>query len=256
MKMSKVIFGEPLIHLSSVDSTNIFANRLITQEEVQEGTVILADHQINGKGQGGNRWLSEPGSNLLFSAVFNPDFLRADRQYYLSMVVANAIADFLSDFSNNIAIKWPNDILISHKKIAGILIENTILGEYLRTTIAGIGLNVNQVKFPEEIPDAVSLTMTTGRQYKLNELLGPLLEKLSASVNLLYENRIGLIRTTYLNNLYGLNEWHDFSDPLGQFEGRITDVAESGELMVLKRNGELCNYGFREITFHRNTTMP
>jgi len=254
--MRTIKFGEPLIHLSSVDSTNIFANRLINQEEVREGTVILADHQINGKGQGGNRWISEPGSNLLFSAVFNPDFLRADRQYYLSMVVANAIADFLSEFSNNIAIKWPNDMLINHKKIAGILIENTILGEYLRTTIAGIGLNVNQVKFPEEIPDAVSLTMTTGRQYKLKELLGTLLEKLSTSVNLLYENRIGLIRTAYLNNLYGLNEWHEFSDSMGQFEGRINDVAETGELMVLKRNGELSHYGFREITFQRNSTMP
>lgn len=251
--MKNIKFGEPLIHLTSVDSTNDYATQLLNKEMVKEGTVILADHQLKGKGQGGNQWTSEPGSNLLFSAIFRPDFLRADKQYYLSMCVANAIADFLSDFSENIAIKWPNDILIDGRKIAGILIENTIMGEFLLTTVAGIGLNVNQDSFPAGIPDAVSLKMITGKQYHLLKLLNQLLEKLSHSVNLLCENRIGIIRTTYLNYLYGLNEWRHFGDSRGDFEGRITDVADSGELLVLKRNGEIAGYGFREISFYMNS---
>ncbi len=245
-----ISIGETLIHLTSVDSTNLYAAQLI-RKEIQDGTVILADYQTQGKGQGGNQWLSEAGDNLLFSVILKPAFLKADKQYYISMAIANALTDFISTLCDNVAIKWPNDLLVNHKKIAGVLIENTIMGEYLRTTIAGIGINVNQEKFPAELPEAVSIRMVTGRYFTLQDLHRPLFGKLSEHLNLIYENRLGIVRTTYLNSLFGLNEWHQFSDAHDRFEGRITDVADSGELMVLKRNGKISSYGFREITLHR-----
>ena len=115
--MRTVTVGFPLIHLTSVDSTNKFAARLLHQEVVSEGTVILADVQTRGKGQGDNIWLSDNGLNLLFSLILKPDFLPAHKQFYLSMSVAIGINEFLLDLGIQSQIKWPNDILIHDKRL-------------------------------------------------------------------------------------------------------------------------------------------
>ena len=118
--MKKVEIGNPLIRLQSVDSTNNYAAQLIKQGSVQEGTVILAVHQTQGKGQAGSQWQSEEGVNLLISAILRPDFLPADKQFYLSMCVATAIADFIERFGVQSMIKWPNDIMIGKRKVAWV----------------------------------------------------------------------------------------------------------------------------------------
>ena len=245
--MNPVKIGYPLIHLPSVDSTNVYAITLLQTTSVTEGTVILADHQMKGKGQGGSLWQSDSNTNLLFSVILKPDFLRADKQYYLSMCISAGIADFVGSVAGNALIKWPNDILAGEKKIAGILIENSIMGENLYTSVVGIGLNVNQVNFPDDIPDPVSLRMITGETYELPALFNRLLESLTRAIELLYTGRLDIIKNTYLNKLWRLNQWHWFSDAGGKFEGRITDVAESGELIVMRKNNELKYYGFKEI---------
>ena len=139
--------GNSVIHLTSVDSTNKYAATLLRKENIPEGTVILADVQTHGKGQGGNTWLSDKDLNLLFSLILKPDFLPAYKQFYLSMSIASGIHDCMADLGIRSWIKWPNDILIQDKKVAGILIENTIQFQNIQTSIVGIGLNVNQVTF-------------------------------------------------------------------------------------------------------------
>jgi BirA family biotin operon repressor/biotin-[acetyl-CoA-carboxylase] ligase len=247
-KLRNVKLGEPLIHLHSVDSTNNYA-WLIHKEKATEGTVILADHQQKGKGQGGSHWISDHNSNLLFSILLKPDFIPAERQYYLSMSISGGLADFVASIAGASAIKWPNDILLNMKKVAGVLIENTIMGDMLNTSVIGIGLNVNQREFPQDLPNPVSLSLATGKEYNLDETLKELLAYLSISVDQLYGGRLDLVRTTYLNHLWRLNEWALFTDDSGRFEGRIEDVADSGELMVTRRSGEVKRYGFKEIRF-------
>jgi BirA family biotin operon repressor/biotin-[acetyl-CoA-carboxylase] ligase len=163
------------------------------------------------------------------------------------MCVSSAIHDYLETIIQPVRIKWPNDILVKGKKIAGILIENTIVGRNLHTSIVGIGLNVNQKNFPDDVPDPTSLIIATGKEYDLSDSLSGLLESLNLHISKLYGKSFTEIKTRYLNNLWGLNDWAAYSDASGSFEGRITDVADSGELMVLHRDGKIKNYGFREI---------
>lgn len=247
--MRKITIGYPLIKLESVDSTNVYAAQLLRTGQVNEGTVILAVDQTKGKGQGGNRWISEPGSNLLLSLILRPDFMLAERQFFLSMCVSNAIHGFLEPLSPPAFIKWPNDILVKGRKIAGILIENTIIDRNLHTSVVGIGLNVNQQDFPDDLPDPISLRMATGREWNLSDTLDGLLAALTLHLNKLYEKNYTEIKTNYLNKLWGLNTWAWYADASGTFEGRIVDVADSGELVVVNRKGIPKAYGFKEIQF-------
>ncbi len=164
--MRTITLGFPLIHLASVDSTNKYAAAILHKQDAGEGTVILADVQTSGKGQGDNIWLSDSGLNLLCSIILKPDFLPAYKQFYLSMCVATGIYDCLNDLGIQSQVKWPNDILIKGKKVAGILIENTILSQNLLTSVIGIGLNVNQVSFPPGIPNAASLACSNRKKLR------------------------------------------------------------------------------------------
>jgi BirA family biotin operon repressor/biotin-[acetyl-CoA-carboxylase] ligase len=247
--MRKIALGEPLIQLHSVDSTNTYATELVHKGTVIEGTVILAGQQTQGKGQGVNRWVSEAGCNLLFSLILRPDFLPAERQFYLSMCVSIAIVDYIVSIGKPTRIKWPNDVLLNGKKVAGILIENTILGQHLNTSIVGIGLNVNQKIFPPDLSNATSISLETGCNYALTGSLNELMKCMTNRINLLYAEKFPEIRTSYLNNLWLMNEWSRFTDHSGPFEGRIADVADSGELIVVHRGGGIKQYGFKEIIF-------
>jgi BirA family transcriptional regulator, biotin operon repressor / biotin---[acetyl-CoA-carboxylase] ligase len=247
--MRTVILGFPMIHLASVDSTNKYAAGILNKENAAEGTVILADVQTRGKGQGDNMWLSDNGLNLLCSIILKPDFLPAYKQFYLSMCVATGIYDCLTDLGIRAQIKWPNDILIKGKKAAGILIENTVLSQNLNTSVIGIGLNVNQVSFPAGIPNPTSLLSETGKSYVISQLLEKLLSFLEIRFNQLYAEDFISIKSRYLNCLWLLNTRTTFSDQRSVFEGRIVDVAESGELVILTAEGETRMYGFKEVEF-------
>jgi BirA family biotin operon repressor/biotin-[acetyl-CoA-carboxylase] ligase len=246
--MRNINLGTTLIQLKSVDSTNSYASRLLSRENVPEGTVILAVYQTHGKGQGGNNWESDEGKNLLFSIILKPVFLIADKQFYLSMCISNGIVDFLAPLAKPVSIKWPNDIYLNGRKVAGILIENTIAANYLFTSIVGIGLNVNQRIFSKHLPNPTSLSLETGEEFNLSDNLIILLKSLESWINKLYNGFLAEIKIHYLNNLWLINRWSKFTDTSGIFEGRITDVTELGELVVLKKNGEMKSYFHREIT--------
>jgi len=247
--MKKPILGKPILKLTSVDSTNNYATALLSNDTTGEGTVILADVQTQGRGHGGNKWFSDAGKNLLCSIILKPDFLVAERQFFLSMCVSNAIHDLILPIARPVFIKWPNDILLIGKKVAGILIENTIIGNHMNTSVIGIGLNVNQEYFPCDLHDPISLSIATGKKYDLNNILSGLIKSLSFHIEKLYLEQYAEIKTIYLNNLWSLNEWAFYTDTSGIFEGRIADVADSGELMMIHRNGIMKQYGFKEIAF-------
>ncbi len=245
--MRTVTLGYPIIHLPSVDSTNNYAAWLLHKENPAEGTVILADVQSRGKGQGINIWLSDKDLNLLCSIILKPDFMPAYKQFYLSMCIASGINDCLIALGIRSQVKWPNDILVKGKKIAGILIENTILSQNLRTSIVGIGLNVNQVNFPPDISNPSSLAAETGQSFDVAQMLTLLLSFLEKRLNQLYAEDYIAVKSGYLNSLWLLNTYVGFTDQKGVFEGRIVDVAESGELVILTSAGETRLYGFKEV---------
>jgi BirA family biotin operon repressor/biotin-[acetyl-CoA-carboxylase] ligase len=246
--MRNINLGYTLIQLQSVDSTNSYALRLLSREDVHEGTVILAVYQTQGKGQGGNNWESDEGKNLLFSIILKPEFLRADKQFYLSMCISNGILDFINPIARPVSIKWPNDIYLRGRKVAGILIENTIMANCLYISVVGIGLNVNQRVFSNHLPNPTSLSLETGKEFILSDSLNILLKSLDQWINKLYQGIFAEIKTTYLNNLWLMNKWTTFTDISGRFEGRITDVSESGELVILKKDGKMKSYLHKEIT--------
>ncbi len=246
---TEIIIGQPLIRLDEVDSTNVYASRLLKHDNPKEGTVILADYQHYGRGQRGNSWESEKGMNLTFSFILKPDFLEARKQFYLLMSISLGIIDALYKVEVHPFIKWPNDIFINQRKTGGILIENFLSGNKLMAVIAGIGINVNQISFSFAGSMATSLRTETGNYFNRDELFQLTLKNLNKWVNALYRREFGLIYKTYLIHLWLYNQWADFADAKEKIRGCIRGVSEEGQLMIEDEQGKIRIYGFKEIEY-------
>ena len=244
-----MIIGSGFIFREETASTNNVAANLIQLKNPPEGTIVHAGYQSAGKGQKGNTWESEPNKNLMFSIVLYPSMVSPSGQFIISMVISLGISDYLKPAVNNVRIKWPNDIFAGNDKIAGILIENSIAGDSIVSTVAGIGLNVNQDVFPDFIPRAVSLRMITGREYDLTACLSQLSACLDKRYKQLIAGENDEIRKQYISSLYRLNEWAQYRAAGSEFTGRILSVNESGCLMVETEKGKIRDFAFREIEF-------
>jgi BirA family transcriptional regulator, biotin operon repressor / biotin---[acetyl-CoA-carboxylase] ligase len=161
--------GQKIIHLETIDSTNNYTATMFKSGKIRHGAVIMADVQTMGKGQRGKSWVSQPFDNLTFSVVLEFQQLRDMTPMAINHLVSLSLVDFISKFSSNIRIKWPNDIYVNDQKIAGILIENQRQGDQFISSIVGVGLNINQTNFGEL--NATSLSLLTQKRYHLKELL-------------------------------------------------------------------------------------
>ena len=252
--MKTLFIGQNCIHLKSIDSTNSYASQLIGGTKPVEGTLIYTFDQQKGRGQRGNAWESEPNKNVASSFILYPSFLLAGRQFFLNKIVSLAVADLmaeliqLSDKTSEIRIKWPNDIYVGSKKIAGILIENTLRENTIQSSIIGIGLNINQTKFNANI-NATSLALITNKEFDLMQVL----EKLSGFIEAWYlqlkGNKLESIDTSYLQNLYQLNEWHNYTSNDRPFEGKIIGISAIGKLQVQLKTTEIKEFDLKEIRF-------
>lgn len=160
-----------IIWLERVDSTNDESRRHIS--EIDNLSVVSALEQTKGRGQRGNRWSSQPGENLTFSLVVKDFRIKANEQSAISQATALSLVDLLSRHEIKARIKWPNDIYAGDEKICGILIENSLKGSEIDWSIIGIGLNVNQTAFPEDLPNPTSMKLCTGNSnpYNTREIL-------------------------------------------------------------------------------------
>ena len=244
-----MIIGSELIFVENAASTNTLASELIRKSKPQEGTVIYTNYQSQGKGQMGNRWESEDGKNLLFTIVLYPEMILPGKQFLISMAISLGICGFLEGEVQNCSIKWPNDIYVNGKKIAGILIENSISGNIIRSSIAGIGLNVNQVSFPAFSPEPVSMSMITGRIYDTASCLSLLAARLDKRYKQLIAGQEYIIRDEYISRLYRYLEWSQFRDHTGVFTGRIFSVTGQGLVRIEKEGDQIQDYGFSEIEY-------
>ncbi len=237
------------IVLDVIDSTNNYANHIISEGTVQNGTVVLAHYQEAGKGQRHNYWESAPGKNLLTSYIAFPSFLNASNQFYLSKIASLALVQFLSRVGVVAAIKWPNDIYVGNSKIAGILIETSVKGDSLDSAVIGVGLNLNQTEFSVEIPNPVSLKMITGNEYDALVTAGDLWTIFGELCRELEAGAFNEIHTAYLNHLFRGNQWALYRKEGATFEGRIAGIGEYGQLLIEDREGVVNSYMFKEVEF-------
>lgn len=239
--------GLNVIIIREVDSTNNYANALLDREKPAEGTIVLTFRQMKGRGYASNVWKSEPEQNLTFSLILYPDFLPAARQFLLSQLISVGIARFLHTETGGVSIKWPNDILIGNRKAAGILVENRIQGEFLQSSVIGIGLNLNQQQFPDDLPRAVSLGMVTGKFHPPVLTLKMIADEIFMLYNLLKTSGSELIHTQYLDHLYRYGEISRFRSQGEVFEAKISGIDEYGQLVLKQSNGISTAWPFKTI---------
>ena len=244
-----MIIGSQFIFCKDIESTNTYAAGLLQSGTVPEGTIIYANYQSAGRGQKGNRWESEDAKNLLFSTVLFPITVKPEDQFIISIFISLGICDFLKMHIPDCKIKWPNDIYVGDDKIAGILIENFIISDAIKYSIAGIGLNINQEVFPEELPNPVSLKILTVKEYDLDYCL----KQLAGFIDLRYKQVISgsweKLRNQYISSLYQLNRWHKFKSENGVFQGKIVSVSDSGCLAIEEIAGKIHEFRFSEVEF-------
>lgn len=231
---SGLFVGHNLITLKEVDSTNTFLKDTLSKSApLLDGTVILAESQFAGRGQTNNSWQSEPGKNLTFSILLNPDFLRLDKQFDLNKAVSLALNDVLNKYvAGNALIKWPNDSYIGNKKIGGMLIENIVQGNTIRHAIIGIGINVNQVEFPSYLKNVTSLRQVLHQDYDLMALLGEICSAVEARYLQLKAGASEKINEEYLSKLYLREEWALFKFDNKIQEGKIKGITDTGHLLI------------------------
>lgn len=233
--------------LPEVDSTNEYLKQLIRVENIPEFFYAQTDFQTAGKGQPGSTWEAEKGKNLLFSLVIYPQKIEITHQFIISQIISLAIQQTLSEYTNDILIKWPNDIYWRDKKIVGILIENSLQNQFIKNSVIGIGININQEKFTDVLPNPVSLKNITGKEYDRNKVL----EKVINHFILLYSNLDEtLIQKKYLKNLFRKNGFYKFQKPNGEaFKAKIMQVDFDGKIHLQKENGEIETFYFKEVQF-------
>lgn len=233
-------------YLQEADSTNDYLQNLMVDSMPEEGTVILADHQKLGKGQGQNAWSSGKGLNLTFSLMLCPR-MHADKFFYLTEIVSLSIIDFLSSYEIEASIKWPNDIYVNNLKIAGILIKNSIRNNEIENCIAGIGINVNEIDFPSGLTNPTSMRIEKQKIFDRNILMDMFLDKMKHRYRQLISGDMELLHIEYSKQIYRKGELIEYKDKNGLFRARLKEINTSGKVMLERENNTDKQYLFGEI---------
>jgi len=247
--MDTLFVGKNIIELESVDSTNNYAKELLAEGKPVEGTIVFAHEQHAGRGQMGNTWETEKQKNLTVSIILRPDFLDADKQFYLSMAISLAVKDFCESLiQDEIKIKWPNDIYWRNKKLGGILIENTINGNRISTSVVGIGINVNQDDFSDLLPNPVSLLQISNFKFKLSNLIEGLCVYVEKYYLQLRQLHFNFLDKAYTVALFRYQQTYEFKKGTQVLKGEINGVSKDGKL-ILHHNGKESRFAFKEIEY-------
>lgn len=235
--------GFTIWEFPELSSTNDEAAR--RADELPDRAVIVADKQARGRGQGGNQWESEAGKNITMTVVFRPRGLPAGDQFAISMAVALGACDFVARRVEGCTVKWPNDVYVDDRKIAGILIEHVVMGNALSLSLCGVGLNVNQTRFASDAPNPVSLALLLGRELPTREVLAELLAAIDGRYRQI--DHLPTLRRDYLDSLYrGSGRWEDAA---GRFSAIIQGVNRHGQLLLHDEQGKTRAYGFKEVRY-------
>lgn len=224
------------------------------QHELGDRTMVVAHNQESGRGQRGNSWESEPGKNLTVTMLYRP---KADmdprpldeQQFRISEATALGVADTLEAYGLKAMVKWSNDVYVGDRKISGILIEHTIIGNRLDNSRIGIGLNVNQREFVSDAPNPVSMYQLLGEELQLARVLDTLSEKLERRL----EQDADTLHADYMSLLWRKDgQYYGFRMREGnraEFQASIRDVRRNGPLVLLMSDGTETAFYFKEVEF-------
>lgn len=246
--INTLFIGKVLLEFEELESTNAFLMVHAGGASYPEGTVVQAKYQTQGRGQHGKSWSSAPGMNLMLSILLAPSWMEVKRQWVINACIAVAVADWVSGLlpRHQVKIKWPNDIMVDGRKLAGILLQNTLRGQQWQWCVAGIGLNVHQTHWEDPSVRATSLGLLDKGHWELTALRDGLL----SSVEQHYLRCKGgdTYRQEYLQYLYKRGEYTRFYDRKTQayLMGVPMGVSTGGHLL-LEAQGEQLEYGFQEI---------
>jgi len=251
-KLNTLFIGKVLLTFPELSSTNAYAIELLSKSRPIEGTVISTANQTHGRGQIDSKWISAPQKNLTCSTILYPQFLEVKHQFYLNMATSMAAMETIQHFLPNqkCEIKWPNDLNIDGLKIGGILIQNALQGQHIQSSIIGLGINVLQTKFPQNIPNATSMMLQNPEfSFSVENVLFAFCQNLEKRYLQLKSGKYSSLKDSYLKHLLGLEEDREFEKPDGsRFFGRITGISEDGRI-VLNTSGEIQYFNLKEIAF-------
>ena len=241
------------MYIKATHSTNTLLKELLANGEWPEGERFLyTAFQTAGRGQAGNGWESEEGKNLLCSILLPP----RKNLFEMNVLVSVVVHRFLGD---EYTIKWPNDIYWGDKKVAGILVENAIIGSEVKYSIAGIGLNVNQTEWKSDAPNPVSLKQITRINYDLEELMYYLMDEFDEDMKMTTDE----LWAYYRDHLYRREGFWPFVErevstaptmnadrkTEGVFLAKIENVRTNGEIELRDQNGNLRIYHFKQVRY-------
>lgn len=210
-------------------------------------SVIFTMRQTAGRGCGENSWESEPGKNIAMTLVVGDIGVAVQSQFAISMAVALGCYDYVSQYVDGCSVKWPNDIYVKDKKIAGILIEHSVSGTTLSRSLCGVGLNINQEIFYSNAPNPVSLKQLTGFNFDVKSELYKLVNYIGARLQKATE--YNALRNDFMSHLYRREGLYGWRDSVGEFMASIYGVDDYGRLQLLLSDGNVRTYGFKEIRY-------
>lgn len=237
------MFSYNIIKLDNVNSTNRYALSLKKNSFFKEGLVITANSQSNGEGQRGSKWDSEISKNLLISVVIEPK-LKIFKQFDLVKIVSLGITDFLSENLIKSYIKWPNDIIINKKKLAGILINNVISSDNITHSVIGIGMNINQLFFKDYSIKATSLGLLLKKKLSIDDVKLKLLDAIFKRLQSYRANKD--LHEDYIKCLFRHEKTSTFKMKNNIIKGKITGVNADG-LLIITFKKQIKEFNLKEI---------
>ncbi len=245
MNPSTLFIGQSHTHFSELDSTNSELLRMIKLDKLNEGHVVSSDFQKEGRGQRGKQWASQKGMNLMMSVLLKPSAFKWNDQFVLNMAIALGVRSFFQDkVLDEVKIKWPNDIYVNNKKVAGILLENVIKDGHIEYCVAGIGANLNQEYF-EELTSASSLKLETGKYWSPTFAMQELCGFLEVFYMKLKTSKTDVFKL-YNAHLYG-GTWKNYLYQNQRVEAKVVSVSENGKASFQLKNEQLLTLNHGEI---------
>ena len=241
-------YPEP-IYIPQTISTNVSLAEICSKGYTENLTSVYSSFQTDGRGQRGNKWESEDGKNLLFSFVIFPNGLPAREHFILLQITALALFDTLSEYTDGISIKWPNDIYWMDRKICGTLIENDLSGMNIERSISGTGVNLNQKIFRSDAPNPISLSQITGQEYDIETVLHKIMNSASIYHRMFENGESDIIRKKYFEAIYRKDGFYMYKDDNGTFDAIIEDIEKDGRLVLKDREGRVRKYLFKEVSY-------
>jgi BirA family biotin operon repressor/biotin-[acetyl-CoA-carboxylase] ligase len=237
-----------IIKLSATDSTKSYLAALAKNSALKDETIVITDHQKKGRGQRESVWQSQPARSLTFSVFKRIEGVSVQQQFAVSMLVAIAVADYLQELSGTaITIKWPNDIMAAGKKCGGILIENQVRGATIKSTIVGVGLNINEEVFIK-LPQATSLRQVSGKMYELEIILEGVASEIFSTLTTVNQETTSSIQLRFEQLLFKKGVQSRYRLPDGtEFLGTITGVNPLGQLLMDLPHGGSLKFWNKEI---------